>query len=172
MKKILACVFLLSPSLLAQTVYKTVEDGVTSFSDSPPDAGAVEVLSIEVPPVSDDGMLEERLAEMRDTTDRMAEDRREREKHRAELRELQQTPALPAVAAEPATGTMTTTWQGEYWPGYVRPIRPRPPMRPHPPGRPQPLPQPLPHTQSVPGWSVMQPGNSQLMRPVVSGRRQ
>ncbi|WOJ92720.1 DUF4124 domain-containing protein [Congregibacter variabilis] len=166
MKKILAFIFLLSPSLLAQTVYKTVEGGVTSFSDSPPDTGAAEVLSIEVPPVPKDGLLQERLGEMRDTTDRMARDRREREKHRAELREIQQASTTATVAAEPAADTMTTSWQGDYWPGYVRPFRPRPPMRPHPPGRPQ----PLPYTQSVPGWSIMQPGNSQLMRPVVSSR--
>ncbi|EED32315.1 hypothetical protein NOR53_3353 [gamma proteobacterium NOR5-3] len=166
MKIVLAFALLLSPSLLAQTVYKTVEEGVTTFSDSPPQTGAAEVLSIEVPPAADDGLLEERLAEMRETTDRMAEDRRQREQHRAELREIQQTASVPPPATEP-TGTLTTGWEGSYWPGYVRPIRPRPPIRPGPPVRPQ----PLPASQTVPGWSVMQPGNSQLMRPVVSSRR-
>ncbi|WP_439107434.1 DUF4124 domain-containing protein [Congregibacter sp.] len=162
----MALTLLLSPALFAQTVYKTVEDGVTTYSDSPPDSGPAEVLTIEVAPPADDGVLEERLAEMRDTTDRMADDRREREKHRAELRETQQTAATQPAVSQPATGSMTTSWQGSYWPGYGRPVRPRPPFRPIKPGLPQ---QPLP--QNVPGWSVMQPGNSQLMRPVVSSRR-
>lgn len=156
---ILLC--LLSVPAFAQTVYKTVEDGVTTFSDAPPTEGVAEVFEMQVPPRSDDGLLEERLAEMRETTDRMAADRREREQHRAELRALTAPEEPPAVAEAPPT----TVWAGGFWPGYVnRPIRPRPPLRPGPPVRPQPLPQ-------QPGWSVMQPGNSQLMRPIVSSRR-
>lgn len=150
----------LTASAGAQTVYKTVEDGVPTFSDAPPAEGNAEVIEMRVSPPSDDGLLEERLEEMRVTTDRMASDRREREKHRAELRALN-TPAAPdtIVVEQPATA-----WAGGFWPGYARPPhRPRPPFRPVPPQRPQPLPQ-------QPGWSVMQPGNSQLMRPIVSSR--
>ncbi|MFT7320906.1 MAG: hypothetical protein ACI8SI_002462 [Congregibacter sp.] len=167
MKRMLFFALLLSPSLLAQTVYKTVEGGVTTYSDSPPDTGTAEVLIIDVAPIAEDALLEERLAAMRDTTDRMAADRREREKRRAELREIQQTAAAPALDTEPASSTITTNWESDYLPRYVRPIRPRPPIRPGLPGRPQPLPQ----IESVPGWSVLEPGNSQLMRPVVSSRR-
>ncbi|MFK8043568.1 DUF4124 domain-containing protein [Congregibacter sp.] len=167
MKKLLILILLLSTPLLAQTVYKTVEDGVTTYSDSPPESGPAEVMTIDVAPPAEDGVLEERLAEMRDTTDRMASDRREREKHRAEMRDLQQTAVVTPSTPQPATGSMTTSWQNSYWPGYGQPVRPRPPIRPGRPVRPKPTPEPY----GAPGWSVMQPGNSQLMRPIVSGRR-
>ncbi|WP_439101358.1 DUF4124 domain-containing protein [Congregibacter sp.] len=173
MKRLFAVALLLLPLLSeqnsAQTVYKTVEDGVTTFSDSPPETGSAEVMTIDVPSAAEDGALEERLAAMRDTTDRMASDRREREKHRAKLRDLQQSATVQSTAAQPASGSVTTGWQNSYWPGYGRPLlpRPRPPIRPGRPVRPTPVPQP----RSVPGWSVMQPGNSQLMRPIVSSRR-
>lgn len=176
MKKLLAFAFILAScvlatSVLSQTVYKTVENGVTTYSDSPPQTGAAEVLTIDVAPPAEDGVLEERLAQMRESTDRMAGDRREREKHRAELRELQQTAATPVSSAAQPTGVVTTNWGSSYWPGSGRPIRLRPPFRPGLPSRPQPSPKPLPQPYSVPGWSVMQPGNSQLMRPIVSSRR-
>ncbi len=145
---------------LGQTVYKTVEDGVVSFSDTPPEDGAAEVLTVDVPPPADDGVLEERLAEMRETTDRMADDRRAREKHRAEMRALNAPEPEPVVIEQPVP-----TWAGGYWPRNRWPAH-RPPYRP---GRPQPT--PLPAASPPPGWSVMQPGNSQLMRPIVSSRR-
>ena len=72
-----------------ETVYRTVnEQGVVSFSDTPP-AGdeAVEKVQIDVAtPQAPDEYLE-RLEAMRETTDRMAQDRREREQHRASLRQ-------------------------------------------------------------------------------------
>jgi hypothetical protein len=144
----------LPPGAVAQTVYRSVQNGVTSFSDAPPPQGEAEVIVVDAPPVSGDVDLEERLAAMRETTDRMAEDRRERERHRAELRALRDeaqvaSPPRP-VEAQPALA---------YWP-VARPFS-RPPLRPHPPLRPYPVP---------PGWSVMKPGNAQLMRPVVSTR--
>jgi hypothetical protein len=151
---------LMSVPALAQTVYKTVEDGVPTFSDAPPAEGSAEVIEMRVPPPADDGLLEERLAQMRETTDRMAADRREREQHRAELRALN----APDAAETPVAQAPPPIWAGGYWPGYVNPpVRPRPPFRPRPPQRPRPLPQ-------QPGWSVMQPGNAQLMRPIVSSR--
>ncbi|MEM1402546.1 MAG: DUF4124 domain-containing protein [Pseudomonadota bacterium] len=150
---------LLSSNALSQTVYKSVEGGVTSFSDQPPESGDAEAIELNVTPVSEDGLLEQRLAEMRETTDRMAADRREREQHRAELRAQQQAPEPQVVTVE------QPTLVGGYWPNYGRPNRPRPPFRPGRPVKPTPLP-----AQPVPGWSVMQSGNSQLMRPIVSSR--
>jgi hypothetical protein len=154
---------LLFPALSAggQTVYKSIENGVPSFSDSPPaDDRPVETIVIDVPAPAADPRLDERLKEMRESTDRMAEDRREREAHRAALR-AQRIEAPPPAAPDPATVIVTNSG---YWPLYGRPHRP---LYPRPPYRPQPLPQPLP----PPGWSVMAPGNAQLMRPIVSGPR-
>lgn len=166
---------LFAPALLAQTVFKSVEDGVPTFSDSPPPDGDAEVLTIDVPPVADDGLLDERLTAMRETTDRMAADRREREQHRAELKKLQQEAALAARSPPPASAAGYDSWSQStvlapgIWPGYRYPIRPRPrhPVaRPHP----RPLAATRPGVQPPPGWSVMRPGNAQLMRPVVSSR--
>lgn len=144
----------------AQTVYRSVEDGVTTFSDTPPADGAAEVIDIEVPPRAEDGLLESRLAEMRETTDRMAEDRREREQQRAILRTARaDAKEPPAPPAEPSV-----VWAGGYWPTFGRPgFRPRPPFRP--PVRPR------PPARVPPGWSVLEPGNAQLMRPIVSSRK-
>ena len=76
---------------LAATVYRTVDDnGVVSFTDIKPTSEApVETLVIDAraPQVSE--AERQRLQDMRDTTDRMAADRMAREKHRAELRQLQ-----------------------------------------------------------------------------------
>jgi hypothetical protein len=76
---------------LAATVYKTVdENGVVSFTDIKPTGETpVETLVIDAraPQVSE--AEQQRLQDMRDTTDRMAADRMAREKHRAELRQLQ-----------------------------------------------------------------------------------
>ena len=75
----------------AATVYRTVdENGVVSFSDTPPAGDApVETMKINAatPEVSPEE--QQRLEDMRETTDRMAADRREREKQRAELRKEQ-----------------------------------------------------------------------------------
>lgn len=167
MRTLFFLILLLAPPLMAQTVYKTTEGGVTSFSDTPPEVGEAEVLTISAPAPADDGLLDERLSAMRETTDRMAADRREREQHRAELRALQ-TPA-PELPAQPQSIVTAPVWSQSYWSGYQRPLRPRPPIYPW-----RPTPQPLPHQPmqptAPPGWSVMQPGNAQLMRPIVSSR--
>lgn len=159
MYKTLLLLFVFSPLLFAQTVYRTVEEGVTTFSDSPPDRGYAEVLEIDVPPPVGAGVAEERLAEMRETTDRMVRDRRDREKYRAEMRKSQRS----AAAVPPPTPI--ASWSQGFWPAFQRPIRARPPFRP---GRP--ISPSRPSVTAPPGWSVMQPGNSQLMRPIVSGR--
>ncbi|KAA1192488.1 DUF4124 domain-containing protein [Pseudohalioglobus sediminis] len=150
-----------------QTVYRTVdESGAVSFSDTPPEGQQpVETVTLDVAPPADPEVYEENLQAMRDTTDRMAEDRRAREKHRAEMREL----AARSAAAEPAppqnlVDQYSTSWSGGYYGGhYYRPGRPpwRPGYRPPSPGHPihRPPVRPVP--------SASQQNNSQLMRPIL-----
>jgi hypothetical protein len=86
-----ALVLLCCVPVSAATVYRTVdENGVVSFSDMrPAGAATVETLVInaQAPQVSE--AAQQRLQDMRETTDRMATDRMAREKHRAEMRQLQ-----------------------------------------------------------------------------------
>lgn len=89
------CVLLLSLSLLcgspvgAATVYRTVnEKGIVTFSDVPPESGNADIIEIQPPPPQPDDKQQQRLEDMRATTDRMAQARRAREKHRAEMRKL------------------------------------------------------------------------------------
>lgn len=172
---------LLWPSYAAaQTVYKTVEGGVTTFSDAPPVEGDAQVLTLDVPAPAEDGLLEERLAAMRETTDRMADDRREREKHRAELRDRQlasaQVPSTPTVITGGGYWTnFNAGWghrSGFHRPGFNSPGINRPGAGAKPPYRQG---RSATHNATAarsapPGWSVMGPGNSQLMRPIVSSR--
>jgi len=139
------------------TVYRTVDaQGTVTFSDQPPGDAPAEVLSIDVPPPADPALAEARLAAMRETTERMAADRRAREAARAELA------AAQAPVPEPAPRTLHVPAAPLYgWPAYHRPWRPLPPVRPHP------VQPPL-----RPGQSVMPlENNGQLMRPIVSSRR-
>ena len=84
---VLFCCF---PSIAA-TVFRTVDaNGNASFSDTKPkDVTSVETLVIDVhsPQISD--VEQHRLKLIRETSDRMAEARMAREKHRAELRLIQ-----------------------------------------------------------------------------------
>jgi hypothetical protein len=146
---------------LATTVYKTVdENGVVSFSDSASQGEEAEVLHIATPPTQPAGDQTANLEAMRETTDRMAADRREREKHRAEIKELANTPQNAATPSY-VDGYSTTVRGGyNYRPGG-------PPWRPglgpipeHPIVRP-----PLSHTSTFRG------ANSQLMRPMLSSGR-
>ena len=148
-----------------QTVYKSVdEDGNVTFSDSPPaDAKSTQELQVNVPDPQPAGEQQQALQDMRETTDRMAADRREREKHRAEMKELNSRTAAAAPTANeqpdynyqdyystvPGYGVRSRYYYGPHRPGY----KPRPE---HPITRP-----PLQHQ----GHS----NNSQLMRPLVSG---
>jgi hypothetical protein len=159
------CLFVLLLSLLptAQaeptTVYRTVDaQGTVTFSDQPPADAPAEVLSIDVPPPADPGLLEERLEAMRETTERMAADRLARESQRAELAAARK----PEPQPEPVPRTLVVPTAPLYgWPAYNRPWRPRPPVRPHP------VQPPL-----LPGQSVVPlQSNQQLMRPIVSSRR-
>ena len=75
----------------AATVYKTVDDnGVVSYSDTrPPEDIPVETVEIDTQVPQDSALAQQRLQDMRETTDRMAADRMAREKHRAQMRQLQ-----------------------------------------------------------------------------------
>jgi hypothetical protein len=131
----------------AATVYKTVdEDGVVSFSDTKPISDEpVETLKIngQAPPVSADE--QQRLEDMRETTDRMAADRMAREKQRAELRQqqAQASPAQPDYTDYMGSSSRNSDYYGYY--GYPirrpvvrpRPVHPivRPPVRPRPVAR-------------------------------------
>lgn len=96
---------------LTATVYRSVdENGVVSFSDTAPAGDTpVDTLVIDArtPEVSE--AEKQRLEDMRDTTDRMAADRMAREKHRAEMRQLQAQTQQQYQAPYPQT----------YDPGYV-----------------------------------------------------
>jgi len=149
----------------ATTVYKTVdENGVVGFSDTPPaEARLVDTLQIEVIPPADPGAYAQRLAAMRETTDRMAEARRAREKHRAEMRRLAQE-------------------EEQAQPVYVRPVRHvhhTPAFLPHHrkfAHRKHGHRHPGEHAEFVTrrdiagSGRILQPQNAQLMRPLVSRR--
>jgi TolA-binding protein len=143
-------------SAMAATVYKTVdEQGVVSFSDIPP-VGDQSVQTMEInastPAGSEDA--QQRLEDMRETTDRMAADRREREKHRAELRKQQAESRAQAQAQYPQADYPYYGYTGSYRynryprrrPGggwhHPRPEHPiaRPPLRPGHGYRPEVLP--------------------------------
>jgi hypothetical protein len=139
----------------AATVYRTVDaDGVVSFSDTrPADDTPVDTLVVDgrAPQVSE--AEQQRLKDMRDTTDRMAADRMAREKHRAEIRQLQaqsqpQYPAQYPNYYDPGyIGSVSgysrynryparRPWRSGHRPRPEHPIA-RPPLRPplHRPGR-------------------------------------
>ena len=172
----------------AATVYRTVDDnGVVSFSDTRPE-GALEVDTLQIdaqdPQLTQQDL--DRLEDMRETTDRMAEDRRAREKHRAELRQLQSASRAQQTYQQPFEGESSDYSSGysgtSYWGGYygypTRPWRPGRPQRPHYPLRPdyKPRPEhpiarpPLRHPQQAVSH-INRGANSQLMRPIVSPRR-
>jgi Domain of unknown function (DUF4124) len=134
---------------LATTVYKSVdENGVVSFSDSPPEENTlVEEVNIDIPESGAGDQARQRLEDMRETTDRMVADRMAREKHRAELRELDaRTGAMQTPPYESEDDYYPAVYTGGY--GYYDypypyrrhhrrpdPIQPgypiaRPPLRP------------------------------------------
>jgi hypothetical protein len=148
----------------AATVYKSVdENGVVTYSDTRPaqDIG-VETMIIDVDaPELTEQEQQQRLVDMRETTDRMAADRMAREKHRAEMREIQAQTAAQQ-APYPEYYDSPTIYSGYYdtpvrrpWrhPGYLRPEHPmpRPPLRP-PGHNVRPLPDnnfPAPHIRPL-----------------------
>jgi hypothetical protein len=133
--------FLHCPAGLATTVYKSMdENGVVSFSDTlPDDSPAVETFEITIHETASSDSTE-LLEEMRQTTDRMAADRREREKHRAEMRQLQSDTARQknnlVYPAYYDTITSNYSEAGSYYryplkrPAWPRHPIARPPLRP------------------------------------------
>ena len=158
---------LCSTAALATTVYKTVdENGVVGFSDTPPAGGVhTEVLQVTPPTAQSPEEHLERLAAIRETTDRLATDRREREKHRAELQEIRAKTAYYRPPEQPRT-----TGYARYYPVYSRHYR----RTNHPPWRPgygpKPM-HPIAHPPMRPGHGNFGSSNAQLMRPLVSTRR-
>ena len=148
----------------ATTVYKTVDDkGVVSFSDKSPEEGEAEVLQINTTAPQPDGEHLANIEAMRETTHRMAADRREREKHRAELRD---------IATKKQSYQATPPVYTQYYP---YPIYSRNPARPggppyHPGYGPKPV-HPIVHPPLRAGSGTFSSTNSQLMRPIVSSRR-
>lgn len=153
---------LLMPPAWATTVYRSVgNDGEVLFSDQPPASGtASEVVQVAAGSATADA--EARLRELRLTTRRMVQARREREAERADAR-----PPAPRYTTNrdfPARQTATppqpvpVLWitphvRGRHpGPMWRRPYRPMPPAR------------------VPPGFQRIQPGNRQLMRPIVSSR--
>jgi hypothetical protein len=130
-------------SISAETVYRSVdENGVVSYSDTRP-AGAVDVetLVIDVPAPQLTETEQQRLAEIRETTDRMVADRQQREKYRAELRQ-QQAASQPRAVEYVLPPSYGSSYYPVYYPYPVhrpgwRPDHPgfRPPLRPEPPGK-------------------------------------
>jgi hypothetical protein len=185
MRLILLLLILLVHSALAlgqATVYKSVdEQGVVSFSDTPPaNPDDAERMQIDTPPASSTGEYEQNLEAMRETTDRMAADRRDREKHRAEMRELQartnayQQPDYSDRDYNYDDYTQISGYRGYTGSGYYRPGHPgRPPYRPGYKPKPE---HPIARPPHRPGQSdefgSTRPtrNNSQLMRPI-TGRR-
>ena len=193
MSTVLSFLLLCAAPAVAETVFRSVDEhGVVTFSDTPPDGDAdVESITIDTPEAQSPEAARQRLEDMRETTDRMAADRREREKHRAEMRELQarsQPPAQTGYAPDYYDDYPLYSggradrrryygggsyYGGTPWrPGYgskpwigdrPRPEHPivRPPLRPGAGYRPGHEPQP----------NVNLGSNSQLMRPIVSPRR-
>ena len=161
------CLLAVSPPVLATTVYKsTSPEGVVSFSDTPPDNDdAVELVEVTPTPPGSADEYRENIAAMRETTDRLAEDRRKREKHRAEMRELA------------ARKHQQPSYENDYYPsGYISSyssyrrrygygILPW-----HPGYRPTPE-HPIVRPPVTTTPHVNLGGNSQLMRPLVSQRR-
>jgi hypothetical protein len=132
----------------AETVYKSIDDsGVVSFSDTRPTGDIlVETVVIEVPASPSSDLTEQRLEDMRETTDRMAADRMAREKHRVELRQLDAQKYAQKSPQDLTEYYDTTTTYSGYYPyparrAWRRPIRPA-----HPIARP-PLLSPTPHQQ-------------------------
>ncbi|MFN2328789.1 MAG: DUF4124 domain-containing protein [Chromatocurvus sp.] len=149
-------------SALATTVYRSVgNDGEVLFSDQPPAAGnEAEVVKVFTSPATADAS--ERLRELRLTTDRMVSARREREAERADARRpvvrYTTNRDFPARQTETSSQPAPMLWPGTRLRGiYLGPLR-HPQYRPVSPAR------------VPPGFQMIQPGNRQLMRPIVSSR--
>ncbi len=119
----------------ATTVYKSVDAyGRVTFSDQPPTEGSlVDILEYNDPaPVPSAGDAA-RFAAMREVTDRMAADRRERETARAQARKMQYEAQASQVQIE------DYYYDYPYYRGYQRRHRPHHPVLRPPIHRPLPV---------------------------------
>lgn len=161
-----AIALMFSAAIQSATVYKTVgEDGVVSFSDIPPKSDvATEIMEVTAPsPQSVEAHLEQ-LSAMREVTDRLASDRREREKHRAELKALNARTQTYEAPAQPAYRQYS-----DYYPSSIRRYR-RTDRYPWFPGHgPKPV-HPIVRPPLLSGLGGAGSSNSQLMRPMLSTR--
>lgn len=169
MKRLIPLLLLSCLTAQAQTVYRSVDEtGAVSFSDTPPvDEQGVEEVYLDVAAPQDPEAYQQGLDDMRETTDRMADDRREREKHRAEMRELAARTAAQSQQQQQQQQQSLVDHYSSSWAygdGYYN--RPgRPPWRPgYKPKPEQPIYRPPVHTPSTHPLG----GNSQLMRPMLS----
>lgn len=129
---LLLLILLLPHQGFATTVYKSVDaEGRVSFSDTPPaDSTKSELLEYTDYPTGMSALDLARLQAMRETADRMRNDRLARERERA-TREAELAPPWPTDYTPPGAGT----GDGYYYPIYAprRPYWrqqqvPRPPM--------------------------------------------
>lgn len=133
-------------------VWRTVNaQGVVEFSDTPPPEG-VAAEQLDMPALQPVDPLQSRanLEALRETTDRLAAERRARELPRSPIVVLEAAPAR-----EPTPPDAETLRQGIYFPPIYYPVR-RPPHHPHPPLQPLAMPD--------------RDRNSQLMRPITEQR--
>jgi len=130
----------------AATVYRSVdENGAVTFSDTLLTGNVVVetvVIEEQAPPSTDTS--QQRLEDMRETTDRMVADRMAREKHRAHMRELNAQRTIPPTPQASDTYYDTPfvytgyTGNNAYPPRrpWRHPHHPQhpiaPPLRPHP----------------------------------------
>lgn len=152
-----------SASGWADTVYKVVGDnGVVSFSDTPPaNEAGMEILEIDTPPAPELAeSAQEQLQAMRETTDRMVEDRRQRELHRAELSRAKAGPVPQVQVVDYSSSRIYDGSYPVYYPSYY----PYPLYRPgccghrpsHPGQRPPHYPQ---RPVQLPADGIISPGH-------------
>lgn len=160
---LLALALCCSLPTLAATVYKSVDaNGVVTYSDvKPPDEILVETLELTVSEPASPDTAAQRLEDMRETTDRMVADRLAREKHRAEIRQLEAQTAASREQEAVADDYEATEVYGGYYPYYpaAHPHRPwRPPYHPPRPDHPIVHPPLSPPSNLAPGVRPL-PGN-------------
>lgn len=156
------CLSLLLPPAWATTVYRSVgNNGEVLFSDQPPASGtASEVVHVAAGSATADA--ETRLRELRLTTRRMVQARREREAERAHARSPSIRYTTNRDFPDPQTATPPQPAPVLWIHPLVHGRYPGPLW--HPPHR------PIAPARVPPGFQMIQPGNRQLMRPIVSSR--
>lgn len=146
---------------MATTVYRsTGSDGETVFSDQPPESGtSVRVIRLPASPAATDAGAH--LQDIREVTERMISTRQAREAARAEASGPLIIHTTPPPEARPPENIGLQPHG--LWPSPFIRLPYRGPGRPYArPGGESP--------QVPPGYRVLQPGNQQLMRPIISSR--